>query len=119
MGNGKDRVPSMSNVINIASSNGCIYLCYAGYVLSAFHQEFDRSGMIQFYVRARPGAAKTCVREMMADESVKIDISVPPEGGRANIKLVEFLSREFGVSLSQVEIISGKTAREKLVRITS
>jgi hypothetical protein len=109
----------MSISINIARGNMPNCMCYADYMLAAFHQEFDREGMIQFYVRARPGAAKTCIREVMADESVKIDISAPPEGGRANIKLVEFLSREFGVGVGQVEIISGKTAREKLVRIKS
>ena len=52
----------------------------------------------------------------MDDESIKIDIAAAPEGGKANAALVKYLEKEFG---GNVQIISGATARMKLVRVSS
>lgn len=72
----------------------------------------------QFYVRARPGMSATKAVSKMDDESIKIDIAAAPENGKANIELISFLAKAFSVSKDQVQIVSGATARMKLVRIT-
>ncbi len=43
--------------------------------------------------------------------------NVSPSGGRANIKVVEMLSGFFKVPKSNIEIIIGKTSKEKVVGI--
>jgi len=48
---------------------------------------------------------------------LKIKVTVPPEGGKANRKVVELLSKALKVPKSDVEIVRGETSRIKLVRI--
>lgn len=68
-------------------------------------------------VRIQPRASKN---EVVARENggIKIRLTAPPVDGAANEALVKFLSQLFSVSKSQVEIVSGHTSREKIVRIT-
>lgn len=80
-----------------------------------FFQELADKGSVQFYVRARPGMAQTKAVSMMDDESIKIDIAAAPEGGKANVELIKYLEKEFGAT---VQIVSGATARMKLVRVS-
>ncbi|GAB6076012.1 hypothetical protein JCM12825_08900 [Desulfurobacterium crinifex] len=44
-------------------------------------------------------------------------MTVPPEGGKANQKVVELLSKALKVPKSNIEIVRGETSRIKLVRI--
>ena len=63
-------------------------------------------------VRAQPGARKSRIVGEHAG-SLKIAVSAPPEGGRANKALVEALSRVLGIKRSQIELASGETSRQK------
>jgi len=40
-------------------------------------------------------------------------VSVPPEGGKANERLVDIITRAFGVSKSSVEIAMGEIEAEE------
>ena len=71
----------------------------------------------RFFIRVRPHAAKTQYVRTLADGSVKIDIVAPAEDNRGNMALVRFLADECSVAISNVTILSGKTARLKLIRI--
>jgi uncharacterized protein (TIGR00251 family) len=53
----------------------------------------------------------------MEGGGLKIRLTAPPVDNAANEALVKFLASELGVSRSQVEIVSGHTSREKIVRI--
>jgi uncharacterized protein (TIGR00251 family) len=53
----------------------------------------------------------------MEGGGLKIRLTAPPVDNSANEALVKFLASELGVSRSQVEIVSGHTSREKIVRI--
>jgi len=79
--------------------------------------ELAEKGIVRFFVRARPGAQRTEATEKMDDESIKISVAAPPEGGKANAALIKFLAKEFTVPAANVQIVSGKTARMKLVQI--
>jgi uncharacterized protein (TIGR00251 family) len=48
---------------------------------------------------------------------LKIKVTVPPEGGKANEKVVELLSKTLKISKSNIEIVRGETSRIKLLRI--
>lgn len=64
-------------------------------------------------VRAQPGAR----REGLAgvhDGALKVSVTAAAEKGRANQALVEVLAAALGLKKSQIELISGETARRKL-----
>jgi len=87
-------------------------------MLTSLIQELEDKGEITFFVKVRPGASVTSVKEILDDGYIKIDVAAVPEGGNANAELIKFLAEEFRVSRSNVEIVSGKSAREKLVRVS-
>jgi uncharacterized protein (TIGR00251 family) len=64
-------------------------------------------------VRAQPGARKTAVLGER-DGAVKVAVTAPPEDGRANEALVEVLKDWLGVRRSQVELLAGRTGRNKV-----
>jgi uncharacterized protein len=76
-------------------------------------------GHIDVMVRVRPHASKTELTNVLEDGSLKIAVAAPAEEGRGNTMLVKFLASLFDVPVSSVTILSGKTARLKLVRIVS
>lgn len=51
-------------------------------------------------------------------EALKVRICAPPVDGKANGHLIKFLAKQFGVSRSAVELLSGETGRNKRVAIT-
>lgn len=48
----------------------------------------------------------------------KIRLTAPPIDGAANEALVKFLSDTLSLPKSHIEIVSGHTSREKIVRIS-
>lgn len=88
-------------------------------MFTSLKKELGLKQSVRFYVRARPGASQTKVVEKMDDESIKIAIAAAPEGGKANVELIKFLAKEFSVPAPNVQIISGQTARMKLMQISS
>jgi uncharacterized protein (TIGR00251 family) len=48
---------------------------------------------------------------------LKLRIAAPPVDGKANEECKRFLAKLFGVPPSMVEVLSGETARLKLIRI--
>jgi len=63
-------------------------------------------------VRAQPGARKDAVIGEHGG-AVKIAVTAPPEDGRANEALVELLRDWLGLQRAGVELIGGKTNRNK------
>src|SRR5580765_385590 len=64
-------------------------------------------------VRAQAGAKKNGVKGERAGALV-VAVTAPAEDGRANEALVEVLKDWLGVKRSQVELIAGKTSRNKV-----
>jgi len=48
---------------------------------------------------------------------LRVRVTAPPEGGKANESLIRVLASHFGVPRSNVEIVSGFKSRRKRVRI--
>jgi uncharacterized protein len=48
---------------------------------------------------------------------LQIKIAAPPEKGKANKELVDFLSERLGIRKSTILIIKGQTSRNKVVSI--
>ena len=68
-------------------------------------------------VRIQPRASKNeAVR--LVNGGLKIRLTAPPVDGAANEALVKFLADRLSVAKAQVEIISGHTSRDKIVKIS-
>ncbi|OGW36951.1 MAG: YggU family protein [Nitrospirae bacterium GWD2_57_9] len=67
-------------------------------------------------VRIQPRASKNEI-SVMEDGGLKIRLTAPPVDGAANEALIRFLADTFSVTRSQVEIVSGHTSKNKIVRI--
>ncbi len=63
-----------------------------------------------------PGARQTAVAGLHG-ERIKIKVAAPPEKGRANEALLEFLARALKVPRQAVHLTSGATSRAKVVAI--
>jgi uncharacterized protein (TIGR00251 family) len=48
---------------------------------------------------------------------LKISVTAAPENGKATDHMVRFLSKEFGVSKSAIEVVFGQTNMNKQLRI--
>jgi len=68
-------------------------------------------------VKVIPRSAKSAIVGEMADGTLKVKIAAPPEQGRANDALCDFLAAHFGVRRGGVTIVSGHSAALKLVRV--
>ena len=53
------------------------------------------------------------------DGALKVRIAAPPVDGAANAELKKLLAKVFGVSRSQIEIISGLASKTKRIRVMS
>lgn len=67
-------------------------------------------------VHVLPRSKKNEIIGFQADGRLRIRLNAVPEGGKANAALVKFLAGLAQVPVSQVQIISGTTSQDKLVR---
>jgi uncharacterized protein (TIGR00251 family) len=77
----------------------------------------EKDGSLIFTVKVVPRASKSEVIGEM-DGALKIRITSPPIDGAANAELIKLLSKNFGVSKSAVEIVSGETFKTKQIKVT-
>ncbi len=67
-------------------------------------------------VKIVPGSSKNKIVGVYND-ALKITITAPPVEGKANKKCITYLAKYFDVAKSKVEIISGKSCKNKLIKI--
>jgi uncharacterized protein len=63
-----------------------------------------------------PGAARSEVAGRQGD-AWKVRVTAAPERGRANDAVVRLLAERLGVPRGSVAVVSGHTAREKIVEL--
>jgi len=76
----------------------------------------EAAGAAVLSIRIQPRASKNEVIRL-ENGGLKIRLTAPPVDNAANEALVKFLSAVLSVAKSQIEIVSGHTSREKIVRI--
>ena len=76
----------------------------------------EKDGVVLFDVRVVPRSSRS---EIVGehDGALKIRLASPPVDGAANAELIKLLAKSFGVSKSEVEIVTGSTSKAKCVRI--
>lgn len=67
-------------------------------------------------LRVSPGAKKSAVVGRYG-ERWKIRVAAPAESGRANEALIGLLGKTLGVARSQLRIVAGSAARDKIVEV--
>jgi len=73
-------------------------------------------GAILFTVKVVPGSSKTAVAGLLGS-MLKVKVSAPPEKGKANESLTEFLAKRLGVKPRNIQIIAGTSNPVKQIRV--
>lgn len=68
-------------------------------------------------VKVIPRSKKNEVSGELADGTVKVHVTAPPEKGKANELVCEVLAAHYRVPVRAVQIVSGHSSPRKLVRI--
>ena len=71
---------------------------------------------VLIHIKAVPGASRDQIAGAVGDR-LKVRISAPPEGGKANKAICRLIARTLGVKGKDVTIDGGQTNPEKTVRI--
>jgi uncharacterized protein len=72
--------------------------------------------ILKLYIQ--PKASRDSIVGVHGDE-LKVAITAPPVDGKANNHLIKYLSKQFKVAKSQIDIEKGELGRHKQVRIHS
>lgn len=67
-------------------------------------------------LHVQPGASRTEFAGKHGDR-IKVRLAAPPQDGKANTALIEFLAQYYGVPRRNVRITSGLKSRQKRVVI--
>lgn len=81
-----------------------------------YHLHEGQSGSA-LAVRVTTRSSRNEIYGILDDGTVKIRLTAAPVEGKANAALIDFLSAVIGVPASSIEIVAGKTGRDKLVSI--
>lgn len=67
-------------------------------------------------VKAVPGASREQIAGVLGDR-LKVRVSAPPEGGRANAALCALVARTLGVPAARAQVVAGGASPVKTLRI--
>lgn len=73
-------------------------------------------GTVRFAVRVQPRASRAGVEGVHGD-ALKVRVHAPPVDGAANEAVVAVLAEALGVAKRDVRIVSGESARSKVVEV--
>lgn len=84
--------------------------------------EDDGQGGALISLKVVPGARRDQIAGVLATpggDRLKVRVSAPPEGGKANRAVCALLAGALGVRRAQVEIVRGASSPEKTARAAS
>ena len=71
---------------------------------------------ITIKIKVEPRSSKSGIVGPYGD-ALKVKLTSPPVEGKANKELIEVLAKAFGVAKKDVEIISGQSSKNKIVKL--
>ncbi|MGD8394878.1 MAG: DUF167 domain-containing protein [Candidatus Eiseniibacteriota bacterium] len=77
----------------------------------------ERPATATLTVRVRPRAGSRALRGRRPDGALEIWVKAAPEGGKANAEVIAVLARALGVPRQAIDIVTGSSGRQKLLRI--
>lgn len=72
---------------------------------------------VRITVRVKPGASRTRVGGAYGDDELVVAVNAPPVEGAANEAALKAVSEALGLRPRQVRLISGHTARSKVLAV--
>jgi uncharacterized protein (TIGR00251 family) len=72
--------------------------------------------VMRIKVKVKPNAKKEEIKKI-EDDYYEVKVTVVPEKGKANKKVVELLSKYFKVPKSRIVLVRGEASREKIFDI--
>lgn len=76
---------------------------------------------VRLSVRLTPSGGRDCIDGLEQDANggcwLKARVSSPPEDGKANKALIQLLAKQLKLPKSSIGILSGETARKKILRL--
>jgi uncharacterized protein (TIGR00251 family) len=76
----------------------------------------EDGGSIILHVLVQPKASEDRIVEFHG-EALKVKVTAPPVGGKANQRLRKLLAEALNIGQSDIEIIRGRTSRRKVLRL--
>ena len=76
----------------------------------------DGGKSVRLRLRVSAGASRRRVLGIHGG-ALKLSVKAPPENGRANKDVVSLVAETFGLTASDVEILSGETSPDKVVKL--
>jgi uncharacterized protein (TIGR00251 family) len=70
-------------------------------------------------LRIQPKASRDAFVAPYGEDQYKVAICSPPVEGKANTRLIAFLSKQFGLPRGRVILESGEKSRSKIIRLKS
>ncbi len=71
---------------------------------------------MRFYVKAKPKSGKSELM-LVGKGNYQAFLKASPQKNKANLELIDLIANYFQISKSRVKIITGKTAKTKLIEI--
>lgn len=94
-------------------------------ILKSYLEKLEQEGQVYLLCKIFPGSSDTKIKEIVFQEVnnkltevISVSVSAPADKNKANQALIKFLAQEFDTTRGSVIIISGKTERLKLIKIT-
>ena len=78
----------------------------------------EKDGGVTIKVRVQPRASRT---EIIGEHAggIKMRVAAPPVDGKANEECRRYLAKLLKVGATSVEIISGDSSRDKVIRVSN
>ena len=78
----------------------------------------EKDGGVTIKVRVQPRASRT---EIIGEHAgaIKLRVAAPPVDGKANEECRRYLAKLLKVGATSVEIISGDSSRDKVIRVSN
>lgn len=76
----------------------------------------NKEGLI-LKIKVEPRSSRAGIAGSYGD-ALKVKLTSPPVEGKANEELIEILAKEFRIRKKDIEIISGRTSKNKVVRLS-
>jgi len=73
-------------------------------------------GGVEITIKAVPGASRDRIVGPLGD-ALKVQVSAPPEKGKANQAIVELIAAALGVCSRSVTVVRGHTSPRKVLRV--